>query len=279
MQARQSEQDQPYISRDPVGHAAPSTPSNRDHGEVEKKGDTGPVGNKGKGMDDHPEAADKTEPDHKEPPAQPLTIAHAKPTPTPTPEPATPEPARTDLSGSLEQHREIALHLPPEAFAPPQESPESPAHAQSPAPDSKIQDPSAGSIGSPDAGTTTAGGADPAPQTDSESDPFSIIGSVEFRPGKMVPRFGRKVKTVRPRLDLAGQYDLLAGSIPRVILRVRADETGRVREVTISKSSGSEEIDRPCIEAMYQWWFEPLRDKQGRPQPTVMLWTLSFYVR
>ena len=44
---------------------------------------------------------------------------------------------------------------------------------------------------------------DPAPQSDSESDPFTKIGSVVFRAGSMDARFGRKVKTIRPRLTRA----------------------------------------------------------------------------
>jgi TonB family protein len=136
-----------------------------------------------------------------------------------------------------------------------------------------------GKSGSPDAGTQTGSNTVAAPITDSDSDAFSTVGAAEFRPGRVVSRFGRKVKTVRPKLSLAGQYDLLSVQSPSVILRVRVDETGRVREVKVVKSSGSNEIDQPCQLAMYEWWFEPPRNKEGKPQPSEMLWTLSWRVR
>ena len=136
-----------------------------------------------------------------------------------------------------------------------------------------------GKAGLATAGTSAAAHPDAAPMTDSESDPFSMVGSAEFRPGKVVARFGRKVTTVRPRLSLAGQYDLLSLANPSVLLRVRADETGRVREVKIARSSGSNEVDQPCKLAMYEWWFEPPRDKGGRPLASEMLWTMTWMVR
>lgn len=118
--------------------------------------------------------------------------------------------------------------------------------------------------------------ADPAPQSDSESDPFSKIGSVEFRPGKVDVRFGRKVKTTRPHLTLAGQYDLAAQAAPRVMLKVKTDETGKVIDVAVIQSSGSNEIDAPCQRAVYDWWFEPPKDASGKPVPDVILFTIDF---
>jgi TonB family protein len=133
--------------------------------------------------------------------------------------------------------------------------------------------------GSPGAAGSPDSAADKAPQTDSESDPFSMQGSAEFRPGKVVSHFGRKIKTVRPRLTLAGQYDLFTVNSPSVVLQVRADDDGTVREVKVIRSSGSREVDQPCVLAMYDWWFEPPRDAQGKPRASEMIWTLSFYVR
>ena len=36
------------------------------------------------------------------------------------------------------------------------------------------------------------------------------------------------------------------------------------------------EADQPCLVAMYEWWFEPLKDKNGRAIPEVTLFTISF---
>jgi TonB family protein len=117
---------------------------------------------------------------------------------------------------------------------------------------------------------------DPAPLSDSESDPFAKIGSANFRPGAIEARFGRKVKTVRPRLTIAGQYDLAALQYPSVQLTVRIDDTGKVTSADILRSSGSNQIDLPCQQAMYEWWIEPPKDKDGKPIADVMVWLLSF---
>jgi len=130
----------------------------------------------------------------------------------------------------------------------------------------------------PSAKTSQAPAGDVAPQSDSDSDAFTTTGSAEFRPGKVVARFGRAVKMVRPKLNLAGRNDLLSLMDPTVTLEVRADETGTVRDVRITRSSGSNEVDQPCKLAMYQWWFEPPRDSSGRPRPAVMTWTIHFAV-
>ena len=45
-------------------------------------------------------------------------------------------------------------------------------------------------------------GADPAPQSDSESDAFSVLGTAQFRSGRVTVRSGRQVKTRRPPLSL-----------------------------------------------------------------------------
>jgi TonB family protein len=118
--------------------------------------------------------------------------------------------------------------------------------------------------------------ADPAQQSDSETDPFSKIGSVEFRDGRLDVQFGRKVKVTRPRVPIVGQIDAMTLRQPRVVLKVTTDVTGKVTSVAIHKSSGSNEIDQPCLIAMYDWWFEPAKDKAGRPLADTFLFTISF---
>lgn len=122
----------------------------------------------------------------------------------------------------------------------------------------------------------SSGSGDIAPAADSDSDPFSSVGAVEFRAGKVVAHFGRKVKTVKPRLSLAGQYDLMSLPNPAVVVKISVDNTGRVRDVKVVKSSGSSEVDQPCQLAIYDWWFEPPHDKSGRPLATELVWTLQW---
>ena len=123
---------------------------------------------------------------------------------------------------------------------------------------------------------STAPPADPAPMSDSESDPFSNAGSVTFAQGRVEARYGRKVKTIRPRLSFAAQADLFALQYPSVILEVKIDSTGKVISVDILKSSGSNEVDLACQMALYDWWIEPPKDQAGNPKPDVMVWRLDW---
>ena len=118
--------------------------------------------------------------------------------------------------------------------------------------------------------------ADPAQQSDSESDAFAKIGSYNARDGKLDPQFGRRVKTVRPKIPIVGQVDAFAMGKASVTLKVNIDTTGKVTSARVHKSSGSNEIDQPCVVAMYEWWFEPLRDTAGNAVPDAVLFTITF---
>lgn len=107
--------------------------------------------------------------------------------------------------------------------------------------------------------------ASPAQQSDSESDPFAQIGSAVFHDGKLEIRKGRKVKTTRPHVLLSGQVDLISLGGATVVLKISVDATGKVTSVDVIRSSGSNDIDQPTRIAVYDWWFEPTRDKSGRP--------------
>jgi TonB family protein len=118
---------------------------------------------------------------------------------------------------------------------------------------------------------------DPLPQSDSDSDPFSrISGTVVFRPGKLDVRLGRKVKTTRPHIQIAGQIDFIQFNNPTVVLEVHISPTGKVTDVKIAHSSGSNQIDEPTRLAVYDWWFEPLKDKNGKAISDVYYFSIEF---
>jgi TonB family protein len=123
---------------------------------------------------------------------------------------------------------------------------------------------------------SSAPAADPAIMSDSESDPFAKGHSIEFRDGAVQVRFGRKVKTVRPKLSLVAQYDLLAMQFPHMTVRVHVDDAGAVRKVEIVKSSGSESADQAVKIAMYQWWFEPPKNKGGAAMPDIVEFPIAW---
>ncbi len=90
---------------------------------------------------------------------------------------------------------------------------------------------------------------DPAPMSESESDAFSRMGSINVRNGKVEARLGRTFKSVKPR---------------------------KVIDVKVLRSSGSNEIDLPTTTAMYKWWIEPAKDKEGKAIKDVILVTFSY---
>jgi TonB family protein len=119
--------------------------------------------------------------------------------------------------------------------------------------------------------------ADPAPQGSTESDPSSTRGFAEFRAGSTSVRLGRKFKLTRPRLSLASINDLMAVASPTVVLKLTIDESGNVISADVYRSSGSTNVDQPCQLAAYNWWFEPTKDKSGKPIKDVILFTIRFF--
>ena len=128
----------------------------------------------------------------------------------------------------------------------------------------------------PSAPSSGGTGADPAPQSDSEVDAFSVLGSAQFRGGRVTVRSGRQVKTRRPKIGLAGMVDLAQRTAAEVVLKVAVDSSGKVTDVNVLRSSGSNEIDQPCRVAMYDWWFEPKKNATGHAVPDVFQFTISF---
>lgn len=119
--------------------------------------------------------------------------------------------------------------------------------------------------------------ADPAPVSDTDSDPFSTLGSVNFRDGRVDVRAGRKIKAVRPKLTLAGKVDVFSMQPAKVELNVSIDASGKVTGVKLAKSSGSNAIDQPCLRAMYDWWFEPKKDARGNPMAERFKFTIVWH--
>ncbi|HEX4123960.1 MAG TPA: energy transducer TonB, partial [Tepidisphaeraceae bacterium] len=109
---------------------------------------------------------------------------------------------------------------------------------------------------------------DPAPHSDTDSDPFSVAAGVVFHNGKTTKRFGRKARLTDPHLTIAGDWDAFAIGTPRVVLKISIDATGHVTNVEILTSSGRPDtIDQPTMVEAYNWWFEPRKDAKGHPVP------------
>lgn len=131
--------------------------------------------------------------------------------------------------------------------------------------------------GSPTPGGAQQPAADPARMSDSESDAFSQLGTIIFRDGGMDVRSGRKIRTKRPKLLLAARiWDAIVIQHPEVTLKIDTDETGKVTSVIVLKSSGSNEIDQPTRVAVYDWWFEPKVDANGRALPDQFKFVIGY---
>lgn len=112
--------------------------------------------------------------------------------------------------------------------------------------------------------------------SDSEIDPVTTVGGVDFRPGATRVRLGRKTRLTRPHLSLGAQADLMITRVSPVVLRIRIDSTGKVISAEVARSSGNPAVDQPCKLAAYNWWFEPLVDKTGRPTNDVIMFSIRF---
>jgi protein TonB len=177
--------------------------------------------------------------------------------------PAPPPPIPQDLAERVQQERVDAVRAEVPVEVPAVEPVKTEAAVVIPAPPPRPQ-------------AVAGSGADPAPQSDSESDAFSVLGTAQFRAGRVTVRSGRQVKTRRPKIGLAGMVDLAERNAAQVVLKVSVDAAGKVTDVQVAKSSGSNEIDQPCRVAMYDWWFEPKKDASGHAVADKFQFTISF---
>ena len=125
-------------------------------------------------------------------------------------------------------------------------------------------------------GSSHSAGGEAGNKSESESDPFSIAEALVYRDGKVVARNGRKAKTVRPKLTDAGREAAISMDQCYVILGVKIDVFGKVTSVDILRKSGSNEVDLPSYRAMYEWEFEPSKDKDGHAKTDAFVITLNF---
>lgn len=61
---------------------------------------------------------------------------------------------------------------------------------------------------------------------------------------------GLSITTVRPRFSL---YTRLIANPRDPLVEVQFDRQGRVRHARLLQSSGRDDVDRPVLDAIYQW--------------------------
>jgi TonB family protein len=220
--------------------------------------------------------------------AKPASTPSMAPVPVASPLPL-PQPApHADTSSPAAPRVEVASAIPAPQAVPdiPKDSEPMPAQQQQKRPEKRPLSRDGAASAKPQAAETGDGrqrgvppaAGNPLPQSESDSDPFSrISGNITIpRAGRLEIRMGRKVKTTRPQVNIAGQLDLIALNNPTVVLEVHIAPTGNVTDVRVARSSGSNGIDEPTRVAVYEWWFEPARDKSGKPVPDVIYFAVQF---
>ena len=295
MMGKEADQDQPWLSRDPEGPGPmPDEPSFSTAlpGEGGSGGARGGGGGKRQIATALPDPTDSvaplgTGPDESTRPPSPRivlirpAIILAPPPPRPPP-PPTVEPIGITVADATTRPTDppppttrpgnpvaVAAIIPPAVAVIPPSPPPSAGQSSPPSPPNQPTAPP-GPAGSGRPGPR-APAADPAPMSDQESDPFARVGSVTVRAGKVDARLGRASKLIKPRITTKGQLDLISIIDPSVILKVSLDATGKVTDVDVLKSSGSNEIDLPAKLALYKSWIEPGKDKAGKPAADVIV--------
>lgn len=106
-----------------------------------------------------------------------------------------------------------------------------------------------------------AQGREPVPQgpvpdstsgelSDREAIATAIREAIRVEPGKPVASKGITVKTFRPRWS---HFTLITAAPQNAVVRVSFNREGRAVDVQLLRSSGRTDVDRPLIDAVYNW--------------------------
>lgn len=117
-------------------------------------------------------------------------------------------------------------------------------------PQSAVPTPASPSVPPSSPGVRGGGGRDAGEQSDRESTASSILTATRAQLGKPIAGKGIEIKTVRPRFTHYTAIMTVPRS-PRVRIHFRRD--GEVEKVELVRSSGVPDVDRPLLDAVYQW--------------------------
>lgn len=114
----------------------------------------------------------------------------------------------------------------------------------------------------------------PGEITDRESEATAIREALVVEPGKPVAGKGLQVKTIRPRWS---HFTLLTATPRDAVVRVSFNRLGKVEDVEFLQDTGRPDVDRPLLDAVYNWTasgkeLEKLAPPvEGKPVETVKL--------
>lgn len=150
------------------------------------------------------------------------------------------DPPLKSAAESAEQQPQVdereAQEIKPVPAVPPAPAPTPPARRTAPEPRPQPPTPSgSGATGS---------------QSDRESTAASILTAEWKKLGQPLAGKGLEIKTRRPKFT---QYTRIMGAARNPIVRVHFRRDGLVERVDVLQSSGNADVDRPVIDAIYQW--------------------------
>lgn len=93
-------------------------------------------------------------------------------------------------------------------------------------------------------------GKSPGIKSDKQADPVARDKPIEIRPGQPAAAEGLDIVTRKPVFT---KLTLMTASPANPTINITFDRMGRVTNVTVTKSSGREDVDEPIVNAAYQW--------------------------
>ncbi|TVQ61911.1 MAG: hypothetical protein EA379_05720 [Phycisphaerales bacterium] len=156
----------------------------------------------------------------------------------PRPSDAPPSPEALDAVESTQSDDPPSLD---DAQDAPRDAPPTPPDA-SPSTPSEPSAPSASRGSTPEAPTGEI--------SDRESDGMRTDDAIVVEPGRPLAAKGLEIRTVRPRWS---HYTLITANPKDAIVRVRFGRDGSVVSAVYVESSGRADVDRPVMDAIYQW--------------------------
>jgi hypothetical protein len=210
-----------------------------------------------------PPPAPPTMPQQAEPPQPPQNPQRSPSVPQTVSMPAADQNERDELVQVVNEFMPGARPA-SEAFAAPPPAPALTDEQPEPAPEAtpprrpEVQSPAQPQISASAPAPTSSGakaGGDsrlPGQRADSESEAFSSVGSLEFRPGTPLAGKGLRIRTVLPRFSITTR---LMASPRNPVIVVRFSRAGKVLSATFENDQGTgyEDVDVPLLAAVHRW--------------------------
>jgi hypothetical protein len=169
----------------------------------------------------------------------------------------------------------------PQQPAPPMQQPQPPAAAPPTQAAPGRQQPSTSPTTGPSPDPSARPGAKPGPKADGdlsdrESDATSVKASPpkDWRPGRPLAQQGLRLRTVRPEID---ELTAISGRPMSAVAVIEFDRNGKVRNVTLTESTGMRSWDEALEDSLYRWTADVEKSVKLRSLPPDK--TLKFTIK